>query len=310
MNSNNFKNWLKLARFSFHIVGFLPFILGTTIAYKLAGSFDWPVFILAVSALSMILIGIHFANECFDYKEDCVSSRVHNNRFAGGSGVMPTGVISQKAAFIGAMVCLFVAGLLGLVIQFGFKTGPLTVILGALGMIGGFFYSVPPFRWSSKGLGEIWIAFCYGPLPVITALYLFSGQIFNPIAILVSLPIAAAIISVILINEYPDYPADEACKKRNLLVRIGQAKGAYLFALLHILSWFFIVLSVFYGVPKKVLLFYIPVFLLSAGLSISVLRGMYKEPEKLQCICGLNILVNVGTNLAYIAAFVFTLQNT
>jgi len=61
---------------------------------------------------------------------------------------------------------------IGLILQFYYKTGPWTIPLGVIGMITGFFYSTPPPRWVKRGIGELLIGFCYGWLPVAAAFYL------------------------------------------------------------------------------------------------------------------------------------------
>ncbi len=151
-------------------------------------------------------------------------------------------------------------------------------------------------------MGELWIAFCYGWLPVAVAYYLPIGRL-DPRIHWISVPIAATIFNVILLNEYPDYVADQATGKRNLLVRLGLERGAYLFAAAHAIGWLGMVGSVAAGAPARTLLFYVPVFLISAGLVVAVLRGVYRHPRRLEVACGLNILVNLGTTLAYILGF-------
>jgi 1,4-dihydroxy-2-naphthoate octaprenyltransferase len=62
-------------------------------------------------------------------------------------------------------------------------------------------------------------------------------------------------------------------------------------------------LSLGRGVPKRALWFYLPVFLLSFVVVLQVLRGRWRERPVLEILCGANLLVNLGTTLAYILAF-------
>ncbi|MCX7966509.1 MAG: prenyltransferase [Syntrophorhabdaceae bacterium] len=113
--------------------------------------------------------------------------------------------------------------MVGLIIQFYFKTGTWTIPLGVFGILSGFFYSMMPIRWVARGVGEILIGLCYGWLPVSVSFYLQIGE-FNHIIHWVSIPIACTIFNVILINEFPDYPADIIAKKSNLVVRYGKKR--------------------------------------------------------------------------------------
>ncbi len=83
----------------------------------------------------------------------------------------------------------------------------------------------------------------------------------------------------------------------------GWRGGPPLLAAAHVFGWLGMLGSVVAGVPVQTLLFYGPVFLLSAGLVAAVLRGVYGHPRRLEVACGLNIVVNLGTTLAYILGF-------
>lgn len=296
------KSWIALARPPFHTVGVLPFALGAVMAYRETGIFPWALWGWGTLAVVLIMLSTYLAGEYFDYEGDRISRRVNPNRFAGGSGVLPTGMVDRRAPLIGSIISLALAVVVGLVIWLGYRTGPWTIPLGVIGMIGGFFYSVPPIRWAATGLGETWIAFCYGWLPVAVAYYLTVGR-FDSLVHWVSLPIAATIFNVILLNEYPDYEADRATGKRNLPVRLGLKRSAVLFAAMHVVGWLGMFGSVLAGVPVRTLLFYGPAFLLSVGMVVAVLRGVYRHPRRLETACGLNIAVNLGTTLAYILGF-------
>jgi len=296
------KSWITLARPPFHTVGVLPFALGAVMAYRETGIFHWALWGWGTLAVVLIMLSTYLAGEYFDYEGDRISRRVNPNRFAGGSGVLPAGLADRRGVLVGSIIALVLAGIVGLVIWLGYRTGPWTIPLGVIGMIGGFFYSVPPVRWAARGVGELWIAFCYGWLPVAVAYYLPVGR-FDPLVHWVSIPIAATIFNVILLNEYPDYEADRATGKRNLLVRLGLERGAALFAAVHAVGWLGMFGSVMAGVPARTLFFYGPVFLLSVGLVVAVLRRVYRHPRRLEAACGLNIAVNLGTTLAYSWAF-------
>src|SRR5208337_5388835 len=90
-----------------------------------------------------------------------------------------------------AYACLGMAALLGLLLQFGYRTGDLTIPLGALGILGGYFSFARPLCWYRRGLGEAVGALCFGLLPVATGFYLQCGHLVTEV-LLYGLPLTWA----------------------------------------------------------------------------------------------------------------------
>ena len=159
------------------------------------------------------MLAAYLAGEYEDVEEDRISADLAPSRFAGGSGMVVGGLVPARHALWGAYVALVLAGVVGLILFFVWQTGPWTIPLGVIGMAGGFYYSSRPVRWVSSGVGELWIAVCFGWLPVATGYYLQTGE-FSPLILAVSVPLGLTIFNTILVNEFPDYPADAAAGKR------------------------------------------------------------------------------------------------
>jgi 1,4-dihydroxy-2-naphthoate octaprenyltransferase len=295
--------WFVLSRPPFHTVGILPFTLGSVLAYRVAGLFNFQILILGIIGVVLIMLSTYYGGEYWDYVEDSISVRGNKSPFAGGSGVLAKGMLSRKVALYASIVSLSLALVVGLVLQFVYETGPLTLLFGLIGIFAGFFYSAQPIRWVRTGFGESWIAFCYGWLPVAASYYIQTKNIY-PLVHWVAIPIGLTIFNVILLNEFPDYEADKAAGKTNLLVRLGPKRGAYLYGIVSVAAWTFFTISVRRGVPAKALWFYLPIAILSAVLVIMLLAGRWQNSRMLQILCGLNILVNLCTTGSYILAFV------
>lgn len=297
------RGWFILSRPPFHIVGILPFILGTFLAYRLTSVFNLEVFILGVSGVIMIMLSTYHSGEYFDYKGDILSNQLHKNQFAGGTRMLPSGKIPPAIALWTSVITFIVAAAIGIILQFVYKTGTYTLVLGALGAFPGFFYSTPPVRLVKRGIGEIFIGFCYGWLPVASAYYIQTGTI-APIIHWLAIPIGLSIINVILLNEFPDYEADKATDKKNLLYRIGKQKGIILYMVISLLTSLTMLTSVFWGVPFKVIYFYLPFLIISLLIIALALRGKHENSKTLEILCGLNIAVNLGTSLSFILAYI------
>ena len=293
------KHWLLLSRIPFLSVTILPYILGALLARYLSAKFDLVIFILGLAGAVLIQLATHYNGEVYDIKEDRLSITLEKNFFSGGSQVLVENIIAPRKVKVLIAGVLALALMIGLVLQFYFNTGGWTLLLGISGVGCGFFYSKPPLRWVSRGVGEIFIAYAFGWLAVSAGFYLQFSH-FNILATLVSLPIACSVVNIILINEYPDYPADVATGKLNLLVRVGKVKGAIVYTLLFACSvvTFFIALGNGFAIMSGI--FYFPVFILGMVLSAQMLLGEYQDRQKLERMCGLTILVNLGTSLSCI----------
>ena len=147
----------------------------------------------------------------------------------------------------------------------------------------------------------MFIAFCYGWLPVATAFYIQTSYI-HPLIHWISLPIVLTIFNVILLNEFPDYEADKAVGKRNLLVRLGPERSLILFTVVSVAAWLTMGMAISGGVPGKALHVYIPVFFISLLILFFVLRNWHRKPDTLEILCGMNIAVNLGTTCTFIYA--------
>lgn len=291
--------WVALSRPPFHSVGVLPFALGNVLAWR-RGAFGWDVCGWGTLGVVLIMLATYYAGEYWDYREDTISS-ARPSRFAGGSRVVQRGLLPRRAALWASWACAILALGVGLVLWIGYRTGPWTLPMGLLGLLGGFFYSTRPLRWVRTGVGELWIAFCYGWLPVAVGCYLQTQSI-DPLAHWMSVPIGLTILNVILLNEFPDYKADVETGKSNIIARIGRERGAWLYGLISLGSWIGMGLSLLNGVPARALWVYLPVLAVSIALVVLVARGRWRDRGTLERLCGANIVVNLGTTASYLFA--------
>ena len=303
LTTSKLKAWLALARLPFHSVGVLPFVLGTVLAWRQRGTLRWDILLWGVSGVALVMLATYYAGEYWDYEEDTLSGRAGGSRFAGGSQVLQKGLLPRRAPLWGSLVSALLALGVGLLLQFGYRTGPWTLPLGLLGLLGGFFYSTRPVRWVGRGWGELWIAFCYGWLPVAVGCYLQIGTLI-PLVHWLAAPIGLTIFNVILLNEFPDYAADSAAAKTNLTVRLGRERAAWLYALAALGSWLAMGLALLHGLPSAAAWAYLPVLAISLVLVALVLQGRWRSRVTLEGLCGANLLVNLGTTAACILAFV------
>jgi 1,4-dihydroxy-2-naphthoate octaprenyltransferase len=283
-------------------VGVLPFILGTWLAWNDMGIFQWEIFLLGSLGVVFIMMATYFAGEYWDYSENMISFRDHTSRFAGGSRIIQKGILSPRIALYSSVVSLFLGACVGVVLLFVFHVGWWAILMGFVGMIAGFFYSTRPVRWVATGVGELWIAFCYGWLPVAVGYYLQTGTI-SFMVHLVAIPIGLSIFNVILLNEYPDYHADTLTGKRNMVARLGKEKATYVYTVVAIGSWITALVTLIYGVPYTMLIVYVPIVMISFFIVFKMIHRLWSDFNILERLMGMNLLVNIGTTASFIIAF-------
>ncbi len=292
--------WAKLGRLPFHSVGVLPFVLGIVIAWSQGYALNWGLAVLSTLAVILIMLTTYLAGEYYDFETDSLNAQF--NKFSGGSRVLQKGIVARRTALTVAISSAVLAGVIGLVIQFYYKTGPYTIPLGIFGLICGYFYSSNPIRWAYTGIGEILIGICYGWLTVNTAYYLQTDT-FALVPSLVAIPIAISIFLVIFINEYPDYVSDRMSKKKNMVVRWGPDRSAMVYIVMAALCFISIPLGVLGEVPKLMaVLSVIPLALVVRNIA-AMKRGAYRDRHALEGICGFTLILNLGITLLYIIAF-------
>ncbi len=237
--------WLNLMRLGAAARGLLPFFLGTVIAWSDGVAINITVFSLSSVAVLVIMVATFLVNEYFDYETDAVNNGFH--RLSGGSRILVLNLVPRKQALYSAYWLFGLAAIIGLILYFGFKTGPLTMPLGALAIFFGYFYTAKPFKLSYRGIGELSILFTCGWLATILGYYLQTGEI-NLIVSLISIPESISIFLLILINEIPDMQSDSISNKRNLVVILGKQNALLLYSSILVSCWIAMLAIIPFGV--------------------------------------------------------------
>lgn len=216
--------WLAEMRAPFLTGAIVPVILGTCVAWASTGIFLIDLFLLTLIAGVFIHIGSNIANDYYDHKSGTDDINVEYVRpFTGGSRMIQRGWMSPREVFIEAIVFFALGGGIGLYLAY--TRGIEILFIGIIGVGSGFFYTAPPFRFVSRGYGEVFIGLNFGVLMVLGA-YFVQAQVLAWEAVYPSIPVAVLITAVLYINEFPDHDADRDAGKRTIVVRLGRQKAA------------------------------------------------------------------------------------
>ena len=215
------------SRPKFLIASVAPVLVGSAAGYATAGVFQPNLFILALLAIMALHAGANMANDYFDHLSGNDWVNRNPTPFSGGSRYIQQGILSPKAVLLAALVCLSFGSAIGIVIVLVTES-IFILILGLIGLFGGFFYTAPPIQLGYRSTGELVIAMLFGLFPVYGSYYLQTSS-FDTILLLPGCIVGILIFLVILANEFPDSKADAAVNKRTLVVRFGIASSVWIY---------------------------------------------------------------------------------
>ncbi|MDH3714781.1 MAG: prenyltransferase [Gammaproteobacteria bacterium] len=182
---------------------------------------------LAVTALALFCMEVakNAWGDVIDYDSgaDLAVRPQDRTAFSGGKRVMVDELLTRAQTWAVAAIFGGAGVLLGAVIVF--LREPYAALIGVLGVVLGWSYHGPPLKLVYRGLGELDVVICYGPLIVLST-YLIQTHELNWAVFWLSLPLGLFIAAFLWVNEFPDYEADRGAGKRNLVARLGRRNAS------------------------------------------------------------------------------------
>jgi 1,4-dihydroxy-2-naphthoate octaprenyltransferase len=221
--------------------------LGATAAAR-SGEIAWGWLLLTIAGIFCVEVAKNASGEVFDFDSGADSMVGDRDRspFSGGKRVLVDGLLTRRQTWAIALAGYGAAIVAGFVIVAAREIEVLW--LGIAGLACAFFYHAPPLKLSYRGLGELAVAFCYGPLIAGGTYLVQRGEISGPVVPL-SLALGMLIAAFLWINQFPDYSADRAAGKMNMVARIGRARAARVFPILIVAPFVILALTPLWGYP-------------------------------------------------------------
>ncbi len=224
------KNWVLAFRVPFLTASVVPVLLGTAIAWSATGTLNVGFFLLTLLAGLSVHVGANVINDYFDHKSGNDEANIEFVRpFSGGSRVIQQGLLSPLEVLAGSVGFFLLSAFIGFYLAW--TRGSLILLLGAIGLVSGIFYTGGPFSWAKRGFGELLVGLNFGILMTLGAYYVQTRS-FSWIPVVAAIPISLLIAAVLYINEFPDYTADKRVGKNTLVVRMGRERAVILFFLM------------------------------------------------------------------------------
>ena len=225
------KFWFGTIRAPFFVAVITPAILGTAIAWQSTGIFHWHYFLLVLLGAALINSGTNLINDYFDRATDDINVE-YVAPFTGGSRVIQQGLIAPSRVLAVGILCFAAAAVIGAYLVWDtWASGPMILILGAIGVFSGFFYTAPPLKLGYRWPAEAIVGLNCGILVTLGAYWIqvqaFSWQSLESwVPVIASVPLGILIAAVLWVNEIPDYTADKAAGKNHIVVLLGRERAA------------------------------------------------------------------------------------
>jgi len=298
------KKWLLVIRAPFLLLAVVLAFLGASIAWyesrEFGSDFNFGYAWLAGLGILLAHISVNVLNEYFDYRSG-VDFKTQKTPFSGGSGALPTGLITPRQALwlgLGCLIAIIPIGIYFTLVQ-GWALVPLLIVAAAcIVLYTPFILKMGWPEWA-PGVG-------LGALPILGSYFVHTGN-FAVTAIIASIPSGILVHNLLLLNEFPDVEADATANRHTLPIVIGKSKASIVYSVLTAMVYLWIIGGVAAGkMPAFSLL-----GLLTLPLAFKAVRGSLQHGDMSKLVPALanNVFVVLLTQLfmgiGYIMAGVF-----
>ena len=255
---------IAITRGGFTLASILPMVV---VSYFLSsiGNLSFLNSILAISGVFFLHLFSNLYNDYFDVKHGTdeanreyfnvgdKSTILRGAQISGGSRAIELGLITLKNTKRLADIMLLISIIFlvmvccnSYLVTNSFSNIKAMCLIALTASLLGYFYTAKPFRLSGrKGLGELTIFLCFGPLLTIgSALAMSTNTIVIDYQnlrdfILIGLPLGLLTTNILFINQFPDHNSDKISGKTNLVVLFGKKLSRWIFLLNIILTILF-----------------------------------------------------------------------
>jgi 1,4-dihydroxy-2-naphthoate polyprenyltransferase len=191
----------------------VPVLAGGALA-AVDGRFGWLPFLAALVGAVLLHSGTNVVNEIYDVRKgiDTIAS-------PRASHALVKGRLTERQAFVAAAAAFVLAVAIGVYLVA--LRGPAIVVLGVLGLVGGWGYTAPPLEYKYRALGVPLVFLLMGPLMVGGTYFAVTGT-WAPQAFVLSVPVGLLVAAILHGNEWRDISEDTRAGIVTLSSRIGR----------------------------------------------------------------------------------------
>jgi len=208
-----FKTIIKLMDIKTLVAGLVPVILGSVYSKYAFGKLNALYVILLAIAMILIQSATNMINDYFDYKRGADSNK------SGDEKALVSGETTSKQVLFIIVLYQFIALMIGIFLAS--QTSYYILLVAVIGGLISILYAFGPFPISYTPFGEIISGITMGIGITSTVIYIQSG-IINLNTILVAVPTALFIGTILLTNNLSDMEEDREAGRKTLPIIIGR----------------------------------------------------------------------------------------
>ena len=240
----------------------IPVLTGGALA-AVGHDFSWLPFLAALLGGVLLHSGTNIVNEIYDVRKgiDTITS-------PRASHAILKARMTERQAFATAFVAFGLAIAIGVYLIA--LRGPAIVVLGLAGVLGGYFYTAPPFAFKYRALGVPLVFLLMGPLMVVGTFFAITGT-WSATALAASIPVGMLVTAILDGNEWRDINEDSRAGISTLSARIGRERAHYFYVAL--------VLGAYIALGLTVAIGWLPPQTLIAIVSLPFLAQVIRSAE-------------------------------
>ncbi|MFW2488097.1 prenyltransferase [Clostridium chromiireducens] len=208
-----FKTIIKLMDIKTLVAGLVPVILGSVYSKYAFGKLNALYVILLAIAMILIQSATNMINDYFDYKRGADSNK------SGHEKALVSGETTSKQVLLIIVLYQFIALMIGIFLAS--QTSYYILLVAVIGGLISILYAFGPLPISYTPFGEIISGVTMGIGITTTVIYIQSG-IINLNTILVAIPTALFIGTILLTNNLSDMKEDREAGRKTLPIIIGR----------------------------------------------------------------------------------------
>lgn len=294
--------FLKLARLTFLMGGFIFCGLGAAIAHYEGVSIDLKTYIWGQVIVTLSQLTVHFSNEYYDYEADILNAAP--SYWSGGSRILIRGELPRQVAYTAAIFCLLTALILGSFLAIQKQDAFLLLLfVVVIGLSWG--YSSPPLKFHSRTLGEFVGTFILAFYTPFVGYYL-QAETLSQLFVLAIFPLLFLQFNMLLSVHVPDLEGDTKVGKNTLVVQLGRKTSAFVYQLLLVLAYLSLLLVVVLGLPQNTALVMLLPLPLALALFGYITRRGFENPLHWNLLTFSTITLLMSTATLAMISFIVT----
>jgi 1,4-dihydroxy-2-naphthoate octaprenyltransferase len=230
-----FKHWVRAVRPWVYPASIVPIFLGGVLALD-DGFFNPFLFFLTLVGGVLIHSATNLFNDYFDFLNGLDTPYSY-----GSSGVLVEGLLSPGQILKGGIVTVLLV--VPIALYLFMVRGPVLLLLGALGILAGYFYTARPVALKYRGVGVPAVFFLMGPIMVIGVYFVQTAR-FSPAVFLASLPVGCLVAAILYSNEYRDIDHDSSFGIVNPSILLGRKRARFVYYLLVTSAYLLVIVMV------------------------------------------------------------------